>query len=248
MAKPSLNLSLFIGKPVRDEYGRQIGRIASFILSPSGRINGVFIQHANGDFLRYSGDQFRITGDNVIFLPLVKLRVRALCNKIPLIWRKNQALSELLEKEKVSPEMFDNLHSSFEGALNQLKADAESIMKNVEKQILKCSQQVKEFNSALVHLEIEREIGKINDESYRTAMEMINKGLKQANAEKSDLEAMRNKLSNILLGETTTAAQTEEGKEKAPAEAASASTPPELTSLPEPPVLVHVKGADKRNP
>jgi len=252
MAKPSSNLSLFIGKPVRDEYGRQIGRIASFAVNPNGRINGVFVQHEDGEFSRYLGDQFRISGDNVVFLPMIKLRVKALCDEIPLIWRKNQALNELLEKKKVSPEMFDGLHANFEGALKQLKTDAEGVLKDIEERIVRCAQQIKELNSALIHLEIEREIGKISDESYGTAMVMIQGGLKQANAEKNDLEMMRNQLSNIILGETTTtAAQTEEEKKVATAEEVtpSTSTPSEPpSSLPEPPVIVHVKGVYKQNP
>jgi len=250
MVKPPPTPSLFIGKSVRDEYGRQIGRIASLAISPNGRVTGVFIQHEDGNFSQYPGDQFRISGDDIVFMPLVKLRVRTLCNEIPLIWRKNQALKELLEKKKVSPEIYNGLHENFEGALNQLKTDTEDILKDVEKRIVKCAQQIKELNSALIHLEIEREIGKINDESYRTAIMMIQGGLKQANAEKNDLEAMSNQLSNIILGETTApTAQTEEGKKAVPSEAAPpTSTAREHTSLPEPPVVIHVKGTDKKNP
>ena len=166
MSKPYTNLSLFIGKPVRDEYGRQIGRIVSFATNSNGRISKVFMQHENGGFLRYSGDQFRVVGDDVVFLSLIKLRVKALSNKIPLIWRKDQALRELLEKKKISTEMFNDLHNKFESILNQLKKDADDALKDIEKQIAKCTQQVKELNSALMHLEIEREIGKINEESY----------------------------------------------------------------------------------
>jgi len=250
MVKPSSNLSLFIGKSVKDEYGRQIGRIASFAINPNGRIKGVFVQQDDGGFFRHSGDQFRISGDDVVFLPLIKLRIRALCNEIPLIWRKNQALKELIEKKKIPPEMFDDLHENFEGALKQLKTDAEGILKDVEERIVNDTQQIKELNSALIHLEIEREIGKINDESYQTAMTMIQGGLKQANAEKKDFEVMRKQLSNIILGETTPdTTQAEEGEEVVPAEDTSpASTPQEPSSLPEPPVIVYVKGADKQNP
>jgi len=249
MVKSSSNPSLFIGKPVMDEYGRQIGRIASLAISPSGRINGVFIQHEDGGFSRYPNDQIRMSGDDIVFLPLIKFRVKALCNEIPLIWRKNQALNELLEKQKVSPEIFQELHESFEGALNQLKTDAEEIQKDVEEQIVKCAQQIKELNSALIHLEIEREIGKINDESYQTAMAMIQEGLKTANAEKNDLETMRSQLSNIVLGDTTTTtAQTDEEKETVPSDAAPhEASLPESTSLPEPPVVVHVRDAEKQS-
>ncbi len=250
MVKSSSNPSLFIGKPVKDEYGRQIGRIASLAISPKGRINGVFVQHEDGEFSKYPNDQIRISGDDIVFLPLIKFRVRALCNEIPLIWRKNQALNELLEKNKVSPEIFEELHESFEGALKQLKTDAEDILKDVEERIVKCAQQIKELNSALIHLEIEREIGKINDESYQTAMTMIQGGLKEANAEKNDFEVLRSQLSNIVLGDTaTTTEKTEEEKKDVPSEPVpQASTLPEPSSLPEPPIVVHVKGTDKQNP
>ena len=246
MSKPYTNLSLFIGKPVRDEYGRQIGRIVSFATNSNGRISKVFMQHENGGFLRYSGDQFRVVGDDVVFLSLIKLRVKALSNKIPLIWRKDQALRELLEKKKISTEMFNDLHNKFESILNQLKKDADDALKDIEKQIAKCTQQVKELNSALMHLEIEREIGKINEESYRMAMEMIETCLKHVNAESSDLEAMRSQLSNLFLGETT-ATVTKVDEEKKEAASAPVSTLHGPTSLPEPPVLIHVKSANKQD-
>jgi uncharacterized phage infection (PIP) family protein YhgE len=246
MSKQSPNFSLFIGKPVRDEYGRQIGRIVSFATNPNGRINRVFMQHENGGFLRHSGDQFKIFGDNIVFLSLIKLRVKTLSNKIPLIWRKNQALRELLKKKKISKEMFNDLHNNFEGVLNQLKKEADYTLSDIEKQIAKCTQQVKELNSALMHLEIEREIGKVNGESYKMAMEMIEASLKQANAESSDLEVMKSKLSNLFLGETTTPVTktVEEKEETAPAPVSALPSPP---SLPEPPVLVHMKNVNKQD-
>lgn len=246
MSKLPPNLSLFIGKPVRDEYGRQIGRIVSFATNPNGRINRVFMQHENGGFLRHSGDQFRVQGDNIVLLSLIKLRAKTLSNKIPLIWRKDQALRELLEKKKISTGMFNDLHNNFEGVLNQLKKEAEYTLKDIEKQIANCTQQVKELNSALMHLEIEREIGKVNGESYKMALEMIEAGLKQANAESNDLEAMKSKLSNLLLGETTTTA-TKTGEEKEETTPAPVSALPNPPSLPEPPVLVHVKRANKQD-
>ena len=246
MSKKSPNFSLFIGKAVRDEYGRQIGRIVSFATNQNGRINRVFMQHENGGFLRYSGNQFKILGDNIVFLSLIKLRVKALSNKIPLIWRKKQALQELLEKKKISKEMFNDLHNNFEGILNQLKKEADDTLNDIEKQIAKCTQQVKELNSALMHLEIEREIGKIHGESYETAMRMIEESLKQANAESNDLEAMKSELSNLFLGETTATVKekAEEKEETAPAPVSALPPPP---SLPEPPVLVHMKNVNKQD-
>jgi len=239
-SKSNPNPFLFVGKPVKDEYGRQIGRLASFKVTPTGRVDGIFIEHGDGEFLSYPSDQVRMeNGEFIIAMPL-KLRAKTLCHEIPLIWRKDQALNELVEKKKIPPEMFDDLHNNFEGALNQLKADAKTVMDDIDKQVTKCTKQIQELHSALINLEIEREIGRIDDESYQKALGIIQWGLKGVNAEKSDLEVLKNKLSNMLLGEKTvktpeTPTQTETQQ----------ATVPASPTLPEPPVIVHVKNPDK---
>jgi hypothetical protein len=245
--KPSSNLFPFIGRAVKDEYGREVGRIASFLITPNGRVDEVLVEQGDGEFLRYSTDRFKTHDDGITLLPPVKLQARALCNEIPLIWRKDQALSDLLEKKKISPEVFEGLHRSFEGALTQLKTDAKTILDDIDEQVTKRTQQIKDLHSALVNLEIEREIGRVDDQAYQTAMQIIQKGLERANAEKTDLEAMRNKLSNILLGEETagetpeTAAGPE--KEKKEVHEDKAAEASQSSELPEPPVVVRVKSA-----
>ncbi|NIP67575.1 hypothetical protein GWN63_05365 [Candidatus Bathyarchaeota archaeon] len=240
MSKPSPKPFLFIGKPVKDQYGRQIGRIASFMVKPNGRIDGVFVEHGDGEFLRYPSDQFKINGDNIVILPSIKLRVKSLCNEIPLIWRKDQALSQLSEKKKFPSDLFQVLHKNFEGALDQLKEEANDTLERVDEKISKCDQEIKDLHSALINLEIEREIGRIEGEAYQTAMGIIQKGLKQANAEKEDLEAIRKKLSNIILGEASEQKSEETSEAIAQEEEKEQEAPPE-SELPEPPVVVDVK-------
>jgi hypothetical protein len=228
--RPTSNLFLYIGKPLKDEYGRQIGRIASFSVSPNGRVNAVFVEHGDGEFQRYSSEQFKVDGDEITLLPTIKLRVKALCDEIPLIWRKDQALSDLVEKKRIPSEMFTELHKNFEGALNQLRADAQTNLKNIDEQIGKCHSQVRDLNSALIHLEIEREIGRLDESAYGTALQIVQDGLKRVNSEKIDLESLRSQLSNLLLGDAPTIDKESEAT-KLP--------------LPEPPVVVHVKGTVK---
>lgn len=244
MSQPTSNLFLYVGKPVRDEYGRSIGRIVSFAVNPTGRVTSVFLKHEDGEFRKYSSEQFRVDADNIVFLPSIKLRVKTLCDEIPLIWRKEQALNELLEKKKVPSELYNELQKTFEGALNQLKTDAQTTSDKIDKYITRCNAQIRQLNSALINLEIEREIGRIDENSYQTAIEMIQDGLKWAHAEREDLEALKNQLSNMLLGETPTiSSQQEEQTTTETSETPEAQETEEATSppLPEPPVVVHVK-------
>lgn len=232
------NIFLSLGKPVKDEYGRLIGEVASFVVKPYGEVEHVYIRCSGGNFVKYPTVNMKFNGSEVIYLSDIKAETTAFCNQIPLIWRKDQALKELYEKKKISPEVYEDIHNSFEGALNQLKTEAQTLLGRIEKEIERCNRELKELNYALVHLEVEHEIGEIDEPSYQTAFSTIQECLKQANMEKADLESLRSKLSNILLGETV--------QEPFVKEAAEASTS-ESTGLPEPPVVVYVKEAGESN-
>jgi DNA repair exonuclease SbcCD ATPase subunit len=246
VSKSISNPFLFVGKQIKDEYGRQIGRVASFQVTPTGRIEGIFVEHGDGEFLSYSSDQIKLDNGELVMSPPLKLRARALCNEIPLIWRKDRALSELVEKKKIPPEMYDDLHSTFEGALNQLKGNAKALTDNIDNEVDKCNKQIHSLHSALINLELERELGRLNGETYDKALGMIQSGLKGVNAEKSDLEALKSKLSNLLLGEQTMPAPEpklpEVPETQVPEQKEIPTAPaPVASGLPEPPVVIRVR-------
>ena len=244
MSKSISNPFLFVGKQIKDEYGRQVGRIASFKVAPTGRIDGVFVEHGDGEFLSYPSDQIKIENGNLVISPTLKLKAKALCNEIPLIWRKDRALNELVEKKKIPPEMYDDLHRTFEGALNQLKDNAKELVKDIDCEIDRCNRQIHSLHSALINLEIEREIGRLNGDSYEKALMIIQSGLKGVNAEKSDLEILKSKLSNLLLGEKTISTEVAQSK---PLETDIPKAPaPVAPNLPEPPVIIHVRNPSKQ--
>jgi hypothetical protein len=238
------NLFLSIGKQIKDEYGRSVGKIASFAVTPSGKLDAAFIEQGDGKFLKLSAEHLKFDGADVTLISKMKSEASILCDQIPLIWRKDQALKELVEKKKISPELYEELHTSFDGALNQLKGEAQILMEELGKETIRCAEETRELNYALVHLEIEHEIGKVDNQYYQTAFTIIQENLKRINTEKNDLGLIKNKLSNILLGENLKVTKQEKASVKADTskEFAPISTGPEL---PEPPVVVYVKEIGK---
>jgi hypothetical protein len=232
------NLFLSVGKQVKDEYGRAIGKIASFAVTPHGKYDAVFVEQGDGKFAKHSIEHLKTNGAEITLLSKMKSDACTLCDQIPLIWRKDQALGELSVKKKISPELYNELHTTFDGALTQLKTEAQAIAADIEKEISRCAEEIKSLNYALVHLEIEHEIGKMDDSSYATAFTMVQDSLKRINIEKSDLELTKNKLSNTLLGDKPIPFDKTAIKAKETPKASTTYSGPEL---PEPPVVVYVK-------
>jgi len=239
------NLFLSVGKQIKDEYGRGLGKVASFALTPSGKFDAIFIEQGDGKFLKRSVEQLKFDGTDVTLISKIKSQTNVFCDQIPLIWRKEQALKELSEKKKISKELYEDLHGNFDGALNQLKSEAQNFIEEVDKEIARCANEIRELNYALVHLEIEHEIGKIDDQSYHTAFTIIQENLKRVNMEKSDLELANNKLSNILLGETPKMGEQEKNKVKVEEPSKEFTPTSSAPELPEPPVVVYVKEIGK---
>jgi hypothetical protein len=235
------NLFLYIGKPIKNEYGRIIGKVASFALTPDGKFDAVFMEFSDGQFTKQPMENLRFNGSEVTFLTKIKSQASTLCDNIPLIWRKDEALKDLLEKKKIAPEIFQELHQSFGTVLVQFKKDAQVIIDESAVEIERCREEITSLSYAVANLEIEHEIGKVDEETYKMAFTLLQETLKRALSEKTDYELTKSKLASVLLGDQS---QNTLKSTKTYAEQVNNNNNA-ATKLPEPPVVVYVKEIGK---
>ena len=231
------NLFLSIGKPIKNEYGRVIGKVASFALTPNGKFEAVYVEFGDGQFKKEPMESLRFNGAEVTFLSKIKNQAGTLCDHIPLIWRKDEALKDLVEKKKITSEVYQDLHTSFTDVLTQLKKDAQLIIDESAIEIDRCQDEITSLAYAIANLEIEHEIGKVDEESYKMAFALLQDTLRRATSEKTDFELTKSKLSSVLLGDQS---QSMLKTNKVYAEQVS-----NASKLPEPPVVVYVKEIGK---
>jgi hypothetical protein len=188
-------------------------------------------------------ESLRFNGAEITFVSKIKSQASTLCDHIPLIWRKDEALKDLVEKKKITPEVYQDLHASFENVLTQLKKEAQVIIDESAIEIERCQEEITSLSYAIANLEIEHEIGKVDDENYKIAFALLQETLRRATAEKTDFELTKSRLSNVLLGEQTASQNAAAAAALAPktnkiyAETVNNT----VTKLPEPPVVVYVK-------
>jgi len=233
------NLFLSIGKPIKNEYGRVIGKVASFALTPSGKFDAVYIEFGDGQFSKQPMESLRFNGAEITFISKIKSQASTLCDQIPLIWRKDEALKDLMEKKKITPDVYQDLHSSFENVLTQLKKEAQVIIDESVIETERCNEEITSLSYAIANLEIEHEIGKVDDENYKAAFALLQETLRRATTEKTDYELTKSRLSSVLLGDQSS--QMAPKTNKIYAETVNTTA----TKLPEPPVVVYVKEVGK---
>jgi len=182
-------------------------------------------------------ESLRFNGADVTYISKIKSQAGIVCDQIPLIWRKDQALKDLNDKKKIAPELYQELHSSFTNVLVQLKKNAQVIVDESAVEIERCQEEISSLSYAICNLEIEHEIGKVDEENYKSAFALLQESLKRATSEKTDFELTKSKVSSVLLGDTQDTMQ----RTKTYAEQVNVVA----TKLPEPPVVVYVKEVGK---
>jgi hypothetical protein len=237
------NLFLSIGKPVKDEYGRSVGRIISFATTPSGKFESIFIELSDGRIAKQPIEYATFNGAEVTFISKIKSKAAIFCDQIPFIWRKDQALKDLNDKKKISPDLYKELHNSFSTVLSQLRKDAQILLDETLQGITRCEEELNILSYSVLHLELEHEIGKISDDAYKSAFVQLQENLKRTTVEKSDLETTKSKLSNILLGDASPTSMPSIPEKKTTVFVQPVAEAP--TELPEPPVVVYVKEIGK---
>jgi hypothetical protein len=242
MSQTLSNLFLSIGKPVKDEYGRSIGRIICFATTPSGKFEAAFIEQSDGRFTKQPMEYLVFNGADVTYLSKIRTKATIFYDQIPFIWRKDKALKDLVEKKKIPQLLYQELHTSFTTVLSQLRKDAQILLDEAIQGITRCEEETSTLSYSVLYLELEHEIGKINDDAYRTSFGQLQETLKRTTAEKADLESVKSKLSNILLGDTPVVVEPRLPEQKSKV---YAETVPQSAELPEPPVVVYVKEVGK---
>ncbi|MGE5188162.1 MAG: CdvA-like protein [Betaproteobacteria bacterium] len=234
------NLFLSIGKPIKNEYGRVIGKVASFALTPNGKFEAVYVEFGDGQFTKQPMESIKFNGAEITFISKIKNQAGTLCDHIPLIWRKDDALKDLLANKKITNEVYQDLHNSFSNVLTQLKKEAQVIIDESIIEIERCNEEISSLSYATANLEIEHEIGKVDDENYRQAFALLQETLRRAQAEKNDFEVTKSKLSSVLLGD-----QTQVPAKPVATKVYAETVSNAATKLPEPPVVVYVKEIGK---
>jgi len=233
----SSTLFSLIGNSVKDEYGREVGQVVFFVVSPQGSITEVLVNQ-NGRYYYYPKSHIKIadTGEAVI-LSDVKLKTELLCQKIPLVWRKDQILSDLVKNKKVLPEIYDEFHTQFDETLSNMKAEAKATLETIHQRMDTCKEQLKRLQSVKTQLEISAAMGEIEEGPYKNSYSNILEGIGKTFNEMKDLESMSARLSNLLMDEVhptvgeSTKEEADQNKPETPVKEYSETIPEETISV-----------------
>ena len=123
-------LEKLVKKPVKDTYGRNLGQVIGFSLDSSGNMKALGVDHGNGQFFEYAHERIIIDGssETIILLPEWQEDVDKLKKNTQIAKKRTRVLEKLRAQGEIPEHAFDDLKSSYEGEINNLKASCLSLI------------------------------------------------------------------------------------------------------------------------
>ncbi len=196
-----IDASRLIGKHVKDESNREIGKIVSFLIDTLGRVEEVLVENKYGKFIKYPVDRLKANKDDISLSSYVDKRVEHLAEKFPVIKKKRQVLEKLSESKVIPSEIYENLCKEFDKALTEMTTEAQNLLEDLDKQVKAQEEFIKILQVARTFLEIEYGIGNVKDEVYQASLLSILKETKNTSQKKLSLLKNKDRVSSILLGQ-----------------------------------------------
>jgi len=194
----NINAPKLVGKTVKDENNREIGRIVSFLIDSSGRAEEVLIENRFGRLTKYPVSMLKTEKDEVFLVSSVDRMVEMLSERLPTIQKKRRILDRLQENRVIPPEIYENLCKEFDKALKDMRNEARSLLEDMDKQIKAQEEKIKTLQLARAFLEIEHGIGTVEDDVYKQSIVSLLKEVKTAQQKKLSLLRTKDKLASIL--------------------------------------------------
>jgi hypothetical protein len=197
----SLDFSGLIGKNMKDENNREIGRITSFLIDPFGRVEEVLVEDRHGKLVSYEVERLKIDQDEVSLTSHVDKKMALLSERFPVMRKKRKVLDRLSDNKVIPQEIYQNLCKEFDKALKEMKSEAQNLLEDMDKQVKAQEDYIKMLQLARAFLEIEHGIGTVEDEVYQQSIMSLLKEVKNASQRKLSLLRTKDEVSSILLGE-----------------------------------------------
>mgnify|MGYP001085784321 CR=1 FL=1 len=180
-------LKNFLGRDLKDTYGRKIGKIIGLCIDDFGELKALQVEHGSGNLGQYSCEHIVIDRDAVVLIPDWKVSSEMIQKELDRVARRIQALGELLNDQQIPANIYEELRRKQGATLAELKRRREELGEGLRKRMGQIDRQVDELIRFLVNVKMEYKAGIIDDKALNIACEAIEPNLNPLIEEKKDI-------------------------------------------------------------
>lgn len=183
-------LRKFLGKPIRDIYGRNLGNIVGIILDEKGGVGAIGIERGDGGFAKYFTENVLVRGEDLLLVPSWKVTAEKFQRGMTHAERRIDALDQLYGSGKITARTYKDVKKSYESVVNERNDARENLMAELKNRSTDLADESNELEVFLANVEVQHLTGELDEESYGLAVGSLKLAFNRMIAEKNDIESL----------------------------------------------------------
>lgn len=187
-------LKSFLGKDLKDTYGRKIGKIIGLGIDDFGELKTLHVEHGSGNLGQYLCEHIVINKMEVVLIPDWKVSSELIQKELDRVTRRIQALGDLLKDRQIPANIYEELRRKQGTTLEELNRRKQDLIEGLKKRSGQVDRQVDDLIRFLVSVKMEYKAGIVDDRALTVACDAIEPNLKPLIEERKDLSRAMEKI------------------------------------------------------
>ncbi|MBI2127014.1 MAG: CdvA-like protein [Thaumarchaeota archaeon] len=203
----------FMGKRVRDVYGRYIGFVIGLSTDPFGELRAVGVDSGERGLVEFPGACVRQDGDSLLLLPVWRVDADKFRRETLLINNRSTAVEDLLKEGEITQEEYQEFLKVYQGYRTKLDDVKKVIDEKLKKRNQELDRETKDLKRMATNVKVQFKSAEIEAETFRASLQYVAVMKERIDKERADIAAT----ASMLAAPTPTASQMVEESVEHPA-------------------------------
>ncbi|RLG85896.1 MAG: hypothetical protein DRO39_04495 [Thermoprotei archaeon] len=178
----------YLGQPLRDIYGRNIGVVTSVYSDVDGVVNSIEVMTNELIHETIPAKRLDITSDGLRLLPEWLVEAREIERRLDTVRKRLAALEELYRKGQIPHYAYEEVKEKLSSEMDRLRKRAKEAKENLKRRMNDLENMIIHIEKAMTHLLVSYTAGEIPETPFRSAIDKLRFSRQTAQNEKKDVE------------------------------------------------------------
>jgi len=189
MAEGENQFQRYMGKRVRDIYGRYVGFVVGLTKDPFGDLRSIGVDSGERGLVEFPGQCVNADGDSLVLLPGWNVDSDKFKRETLLVNNRMQAVEDLIKEGEITREEyqeFQKVYQDYRAKLNEVK---KVLDEKIKRRLMDLDRESKDIKRLTTNVKVQFKSGEVDAESFRASLQYTSVMKERVDKERSDISA-----------------------------------------------------------
>ncbi|MBM3897351.1 MAG: hypothetical protein FJ358_02350 [Thaumarchaeota archaeon] len=179
----------YMGKRVRDVYGRYVGFVVGINKDPFGDLRSIGVDSGERGLAEFPGQCVSADGDSLVLLPGWKVDADRFKRETLLVNNRLQGVEDLIKESEITQEEYQDFQKVYQGYRAKLDEIKKVLDEKIKRRFQELDRELRDIKKLTTNVKLQFKSGEIDAESFRASLQYASVMKERVEKEKSDISA-----------------------------------------------------------